>query len=107
MTDVMMANMMGSYGFWIKDGVVERKSLVSHMFSTTDAARADQSSLQRLKYGWRIFFSRGVIQRRTLGVTLSSISFQPLSCCVMMRLFREDLDFQSTSCLPQTFCTPE
>jgi phosphatidylglycerophosphatase GEP4 len=29
MTDVMMANMMGSYGFWIKDGVVERKSFVS------------------------------------------------------------------------------
>lgn len=28
-TDVMMANMMGSYGFWIKDGVIERKSFVS------------------------------------------------------------------------------
>ncbi|CAC9894497.1 unnamed protein product, partial [Aureobasidium pullulans] len=26
-TDVMMANMMGSYGFWIKDGVVEEKGL--------------------------------------------------------------------------------
>lgn len=29
LTDVMMANMMGSYGFWIKDGVTERKSIVS------------------------------------------------------------------------------
>jgi phosphatidylglycerophosphatase GEP4 len=28
-TDVMMANMMGSYGFWIRDGVVEEKGLVS------------------------------------------------------------------------------
>ena len=28
LTDVMMANMMGSYGFWIKDGVKERKSIV-------------------------------------------------------------------------------
>jgi phosphatidylglycerophosphatase GEP4 len=28
-TDVMMANMMGSYGFWIRDGVIERKSFVS------------------------------------------------------------------------------
>jgi phosphatidylglycerophosphatase GEP4 len=28
-TDVMMANMMGGYGFWIRDGVVERKSFVS------------------------------------------------------------------------------
>ena len=29
-TDVMMANMMGSYGFWIRDGVIERKSFVSN-----------------------------------------------------------------------------
>jgi hypothetical protein len=29
MTDIMLANMMGSHGFWIKDGVVERKSFVS------------------------------------------------------------------------------
>jgi phosphatidylglycerophosphatase GEP4 len=28
-TDVMMANLMGSYGFWIKDGVIARKSFVS------------------------------------------------------------------------------
>ncbi|CAD0099937.1 unnamed protein product [Aureobasidium mustum] len=28
-TDVMMANMMGSYGFWIRDGVVEEKGLRS------------------------------------------------------------------------------
>ncbi|KAH0392008.1 hypothetical protein KCU89_g13912, partial [Aureobasidium melanogenum] len=26
-TDVMMANMMGSYGFWIRDGVVEEKGI--------------------------------------------------------------------------------
>lgn len=28
-TDVMMANMMGSYGVWVKDGVVEEKGLVT------------------------------------------------------------------------------
>ena len=28
-TDVMMANMMGSWGLWVKDGVVEEKGLVS------------------------------------------------------------------------------
>lgn len=28
-TDVMMANLMGSYGFWVRDGIIERKSLVS------------------------------------------------------------------------------
>ncbi|KAK5013166.1 hypothetical protein LTR16_001323 [Cryomyces antarcticus] len=26
-TDIMMANMMGSYGVWVKDGVTEEKSL--------------------------------------------------------------------------------
>ena len=31
-TDVMMANMMGGYGFWIKDGVVETKSFVCSFF---------------------------------------------------------------------------
>lgn len=28
-TDVMMANLMGSHGFWIKDGIIERKTFVS------------------------------------------------------------------------------
>ena len=28
-TDVMMANLMGSHGFWVKDGIIERKSFVS------------------------------------------------------------------------------
>ena len=27
-TDVMMANLMGSYCVWVKDGVVEEKNLV-------------------------------------------------------------------------------
>ncbi|KAF2440009.1 HAD-superfamily phosphatase [Karstenula rhodostoma CBS 690.94] len=30
-TDVMMANMMGSHGFWIRDGVIERKSLFARV----------------------------------------------------------------------------
>jgi phosphatidylglycerophosphatase GEP4 len=28
-TDVMMANLMGSHGFWIKDGIIDRKTFVS------------------------------------------------------------------------------
>lgn len=28
-TDVMMANMMGTWGVWVKDGVTQEKSLVS------------------------------------------------------------------------------
>lgn len=31
-TDVMMANMMGSHGFWIRDGAVEEKGLVRVLF---------------------------------------------------------------------------
>ena len=27
-TDIMMANVMGSHGFWIKEGAVEEKGLV-------------------------------------------------------------------------------
>lgn len=30
LTDVMMANLMGSYGFWVRDGIIERKSFVGH-----------------------------------------------------------------------------
>ncbi|PVH95295.1 HAD-superfamily phosphatase [Periconia macrospinosa] len=30
-TDVMMANLMGGYGFWIKDGIVERKSFFARV----------------------------------------------------------------------------
>ncbi|KAH7113901.1 mitochondrial PGP phosphatase [Dendryphion nanum] len=30
-TDVMMGNMMGSYGFWVKDGVIERKSFFARV----------------------------------------------------------------------------
>ncbi|KAF2873511.1 mitochondrial PGP phosphatase [Massariosphaeria phaeospora] len=30
-TDVMMANLMGGYGFWIKDGAIERKSFFARM----------------------------------------------------------------------------
>jgi len=28
LTDVMMANLMGAHGFWVKDGVMERKTIV-------------------------------------------------------------------------------
>jgi phosphatidylglycerophosphatase GEP4 len=34
-TDIMMANMMGAWGFWVKDGVVplSRKSIVSPLMT--------------------------------------------------------------------------
>ena len=30
-TDVMMANMMGSWSIWVRDGVVEKRGLVSQL----------------------------------------------------------------------------
>ncbi|CAI6310991.1 unnamed protein product [Periconia digitata] len=30
-TDVMMANLMGGYGFWVKDGIIERKSFFARV----------------------------------------------------------------------------
>ncbi|KAJ4351817.1 uncharacterized protein N0V89_007161 [Didymosphaeria variabile] len=30
-TDVMMANLMGGYGFWVRDGVIERKSFFARV----------------------------------------------------------------------------
>ena len=38
-TDVMMANMMGSHGIWVKDGVVPDQSLVSDACPATDLTR--------------------------------------------------------------------
>lgn len=32
LTDVMMANLMGSWSIWVKDGVVKQKSAVSDAF---------------------------------------------------------------------------
>jgi phosphatidylglycerophosphatase GEP4 len=39
-TDVLMANMMGSWSVWIKDGVVQEKNLVSILHNTVHAAYA-------------------------------------------------------------------
>ncbi|KAF2264829.1 HAD-superfamily phosphatase [Lojkania enalia] len=30
-TDIMMANMMGGYGFWVRDGIIERKSFFARV----------------------------------------------------------------------------
>ena len=56
-TDVMMANMMGSYGFWIRDGVIERKSFVSESKYARGCKKvANENSLQEWRIGWQHFF---------------------------------------------------
>jgi phosphatidylglycerophosphatase GEP4 len=42
-TDVMMANLMGSWSIWIKDGVVEEKSPVSARHCDSSGWNADGS----------------------------------------------------------------
>ena len=39
-TDVMMANMMGSYGVWVRDGVVHDRGLVSSLLDWTSRTAA-------------------------------------------------------------------
>jgi ribonucleotide monophosphatase NagD (HAD superfamily) len=52
LTDIMMANMMGSYGFWIKDGVTEHKSIVSQplKLSSWISTEPNECSLPKRKY---------------------------------------------------------
>ena len=46
-TDVLMANMMGSWSIWVKDGVVQEKSLVSNINSPSHAVCAKGISVHR------------------------------------------------------------
>lgn len=50
-TDIMMANMMGSWGFWVKDGVVplSQKSVVGDASCDVDEMGTDGCSFR----GWR------------------------------------------------------
>jgi FMN phosphatase YigB (HAD superfamily) len=52
LTDVMMANMMGSHGFWIKDGVTERKSIVSQSPTYFLEAPLNEYSLRKRKFDY-------------------------------------------------------
>jgi phosphatidylglycerophosphatase GEP4 len=53
LTDVMMANMMGSYAFWIKDGVAESGKPPNFVRSSAIMRRyiTDKSRLHALKLG--------------------------------------------------------
>ena len=48
-TDVLMANMMGAWSVWVKDGVVQEKGIVSVMKSTIDIDHAKKCSSQAWK----------------------------------------------------------
>lgn len=66
-TDVMMANMMGSYGVWVKDGIIERKSLVRiPSIPISDMELADLGA--RSSRGWKMDCPRscsgeGIVRR--------------------------------------------
>ena len=58
-TDVMMANMMGSWSVWLKDGVIEEKGLVSTFKLEVWNVRGLGSlgySLQISKVAWQKFY---------------------------------------------------
>lgn len=68
-TDMMLANMMGSWGIWVKDGVVplQQKSIVSHSIYTTalciDTTNSSDS-LQGLSRNLRHILSPEAILRQ-------------------------------------------
>lgn len=57
LTDIMMANMMGSYGFWIKDGVTVRKSIVSRSAEYFQGVSLSENSLRKRKFAYRFSYS--------------------------------------------------
>jgi hypothetical protein len=72
-TDVMMANLMGSYGFWIKDGVIERKSFVSPARKSPKSVLLMQNSLPVWRIGCLISYSNVATMHPILKVGLSKV----------------------------------
>ena len=62
LTDTMMANMMGSYGVWVKDGIPGQKGFVSRLFSIR--AELTMRSSQTWKLASPNFFADADITRR-------------------------------------------
>ncbi len=48
-TDVLLANMMGSWSVWVKDGVVKERSLVSTISRTSHAIQAKGYPVRELR----------------------------------------------------------
>jgi HAD superfamily phosphatase (TIGR01668 family) len=71
LTDVMMANMMGSYGFWIKDGVTERKSIVSHSAKYFHRISLSENSSRKRRCGYRISYLDVAMSHQILKAILS------------------------------------
>lgn len=66
-TDVMMANMMGSWGIWVRDGVIEEKGLVSlrRLLTWLRLVELTRHSLQDLKVNWQaICFAEATVHQR-------------------------------------------
>lgn len=71
-TDMLMANMMGSYGLWIQKGVVEDHGIVRTCGSSYDIFTYVNSSHSSL--GWREVFLRSCYAEATLRHCLAAIS---------------------------------
>lgn len=49
-TDVMMANLMGGYGFWVKEGIIDQKSFVSQK---RDCVYTHSTNICSSSRGWK------------------------------------------------------
>ena len=81
LTDVMMANMMGSYGFWIKDGVTERKSIVSESPKNFLEVLLNIYSLLRRKYDYLISYSDVATSHQTPKAILNNSTEDTQDTC--------------------------
>jgi hypothetical protein len=74
-TDIMMANMMGSHGFWIRDGVTGRGFVSRILLMIERGFVLMKSSSQEQKIGCRGFCSVGDTVRpiRCATISLSSV----------------------------------
>jgi hypothetical protein len=77
-TDVMMANMMGSYGFWVKDGIIERKSFVSLIIQLESKNDSRFLSLPVWKIGCPVSCSSEATRHPTRGAISSKVSSHAL-----------------------------
>ena len=78
-TDMMLANMMGSWGVWVRDGVVPHrdKSIVCSLPKITHSQRLQMlihaSSSPEQREHWAPISSPVGIQHRTLAVRLNEL----------------------------------
>jgi HAD superfamily phosphatase (TIGR01668 family) len=90
-TDMMLANMTGGWGFWVKDGVIpfEKKNIVSNCLvypstssDKTLAKATDKTSSRDSSDLWHLSYLQEVYMPLNLGAFSKSSCYHVLGCCL-------------------------